>query len=134
MSRLETACQEFLHTVQACLKSKSMASCCANIDLDVWQYITYQQGVDAEHKGHKLYEKADFRRFLGLPNDWFYILNQHGEGIAIHFPIKAKVKVSWSPSRFVLRNGKLEVAPRIPLEKVTNKLVKRACNIDNILM
>lgn len=134
MSRLETASRYFLHTIQACLKSKSMASCYVNMDLDVWRYITYQQGVDAEHKGHKLYEKEDFRRFLGLPDDWFYILNDHGEGKAIQFPIKAKAIVSWSPSRFVSRNGKLEISPRVPLEIVTIDLVKRACNIDNILM
>ncbi len=109
-----------------------MGSCHVNIDLDIWRYITYRQGADAEHKGYKLYEKEEFRRFSGLPDDWFYTLNEHGEGFAVLFPIKAKPKVSLSPSRFVSRNGKLEKAQRIPLEKVTIDFVKRACNVDNI--
>jgi hypothetical protein len=100
-----------------------------NIELDVWRYITYQRGEEAEYKGHKLHSKDDFGRFLGLPADWFYVLNQHGEGMAIRFPIKAKAIVSWTPSMFVSNNGTLELAPRIPLEKITIDFPKRACNI-----
>ena len=70
--------------------------------------------------------------FFDLPADWFYVLNKHGEGMAVRFPIKAKAVLSWTPSRFVPNNGTLEPAQRIPLEKIIIDFRKRACNIDNI--
>ncbi len=111
-----------------------MGSCHVNIDLDIWKYITYRQEADAERKGYKLYEKEEFRHFSGLPDDWFYTLNEHGEGFTVQFPIKAKPKDVLSSSGFVSRSGRLEKAQRIPLEKVTIDFVKRACNVDNILI
>ena len=130
--RLERACRDFLHAIHTSLKSKSMAPCYVNMELDVWRYVTYQRGEEAEHRGHRLYSKDDFGRLSCLPADWFYVLNQHGEGMAIRFPIKAKALVAWTPSRFVSNNGTLELAPRNPLEKITIDFAKRACNIDNI--
>ena len=87
-----------------------MASSYVNMELDVWRYITYRWGEEAEHKGHKLYKKDDFGRFSGLQADWFYVLNQHGKRMVIRFPIKVKAVVSWTPSRFVSNNGTLELA------------------------
>ena len=59
-----------------------------NMELNIWRYITHGR-EDSDHKGHKMYSRDDFR-CLDLPADWFYVLNQHGEGMAVHFPMKAK--------------------------------------------
>ena len=109
-----------------------MAPTYVNMELDIWRYITHGRGEESNHKGHKMYSRDDFGRFGGLPADWFYVLNQHGEGMAVRFPIKAKAVLSWTPSRFVRNNGTLEPAQRIPLEKIIIDFRKRACNIDNI--
>ena len=121
-----------MHAVKSSLKSKSFGPIYVNVDLDVWRYINYNQGKECGHKGHKLYEKMDFSRLEGLPEDWFYTLNQHGEGIAIDFPIKAKTVLSWTPLNYVGKNGKLDIAPRIPIEKIKIEFAKRACNINNV--
>ncbi len=64
------------------------------MDLDVWRFSTYNRGTQSEHKGYILYDKEDFNRFETLPSDWYYLLNKHGEGKAIDFPIKARPTVS----------------------------------------
>jgi hypothetical protein len=130
--RLERACRDFVHTVQSGLKSKSYAPIYVHMELDVWRYITHNKGEECEHKGYKLYEKNEFGHFVGLPNDWFYTLNAHGEGMAIDFPIKAKPVLSWTPSKFVEKNGKLVKGERMPIEKIVIVFVKRACNINNV--
>ena len=130
--RLERACRDFVHAIHSRLKSKSNGSVYANMELDVWRYITFGKGRPAEHKGHTMFEKEDFLHFEGLPENWFYTLNQLGEGIKVKFPMKAKPIVSWTSSTFMSKNGKLEVAPKIPIEKISIMFVKAACNFDNI--
>ncbi|CAB4025927.1 Hypothetical predicted protein [Paramuricea clavata] len=100
--KFEQACRDFMNVVQTSLKSKSVSPVYVNMPLDVWRYITLNKGKKSDHKGHMLYEKEHFDRFKGLPHDWYYVLNQHGEGICVDFPIKAKPIVSWSPSRFTI--------------------------------
>ena len=103
------------------------------MDLDVWRYITYNpQGRKSNHKGHMLFEREDFQRFEGLRDDWCFILNQHGEGVSIDFPLKAKPLVSWTALKYILKSGKLVVAPKMPIEKVVFSFAKQACNMDNI--
>ena len=109
-----------------------MAAVVTNMDLDVWRYLTSNRGAASEHKGYTLYQKEDFGRFETLPSDWYCCLNEHGEGKGIDFPIKAKPMVSWSPSRYCKMNGKLQKAPRIPIEKVSLHFVRKACGIQNL--
>ena len=93
-SGFEQACRNFLHANQSGLKSKSVGPVYVDIDLDVWHYVTRNKGEKSNHKGHTLYRREDFQSFEGLPNDWYFVLNQHGEGILIDFPLKAKPLVS----------------------------------------
>ena len=69
---------------------------------------------------------------LRLPSDWHYYSNEHGEGKAIDFLLEAKLVVSWTPSRYHFANGKLETAPRMPLERVSLGFVRRACDLTNL--
>lgn len=131
-SRFEQACRNFLHAIQSGLKSESVGPFYVDIDLDVWRYVTRNKGEKSNHKGHTLYRREDFQRFEGLPNDWYFVLNQHGEGISIDFPLKAKPLVSWTLSKFIIKSGKLVKAPRVPIEKVVIFFAKQACNIDSI--
>lgn len=58
--RLGRACRYFFNGIQSCLKSKSCAPVYVHIELDVWRYITDNEGSECEHKGYKLYEKMTF--------------------------------------------------------------------------
>lgn len=91
-----------------------MATIYVNMELDVWRYITDNKGAASNHKGYTLYEKEHFSHFKTLPSNWYYCLNQHGEGTAVDFPIKTKPMVSWSARRYIAGNGKLQMAPRMP--------------------
>lgn len=106
-----------------------MAAVSINMDLDVWRYLTSGKGQASEHKGYTLYEKEDFYKFKFLPSDWFYVLNEHGEGTTIDFPIKAKPIISWSPCRYHKNNNKLQKAPRMPVERVSLYFLRKACSL-----
>ena len=84
------------------------------MDLDVWRYITSGKGRPAEHKGHTMFEKGEFVRFDGLPENWSYTLNQLGEGVKVKFPIKAKPIISWSKSTFISKKWKIGSGTTIP--------------------
>lgn len=130
--RLERACRDFTHAVSSSLKSKSFATVYASMELDVWRYIMFGKGIPSQHKGHMLYEKEDFCRFHGLLDNWYYTMNQHGEGFKVDFPIKVKPVLTWTNSNFVAKNDKLQVAPKIPLEKISISFAKAACSMNNI--
>ena len=130
--RMEFASRDFLHGVQTFLKGKSMATIYINMELDVWHYITMNKGTPSEHIGYKMYEKQDFQRFDSLPPDWYYWLDQHGERKSIDFPMKAKPTVSWTTSKYIMNNGKLVKAPKLPVEKISLTIVKRACDINSV--
>jgi hypothetical protein len=102
------------------------------MDLDIWRYVTYNKGTESNHRGHVLFEKEDFTRLRHLPVNWWYYFNNHGEGRAIDFPLKAKPVLSWSPAHFFKKDGKLCLASRFPMEKISITIVKRACDLDNI--
>lgn len=131
--RLMNAGRDFFSAVVSYLKSKTLASIYIDMELDVWRFIMHNKGIPSQHKGHMMYEKDDFVRFGTLPSHWYYVLNEHGEGTTIDFPVKAKPVLSWTASHYIVKNGKLEMAPKIPIEKVCMTIPKKACNVDNIL-
>jgi hypothetical protein len=94
--------------------------------------VTFGKGVPSEHRGHFLFEKNDFNQLKYLPENWWYQLNNDGQGTAVKFPIKIKPILSWSSSCNMKKYGKLVKAPRFPLEKLCITIVRSACNINNI--
>ena len=80
--------------------------------------------------------KGDFQRLEGFPDDWCFILNQHGEGVCTDFPLKAKAIHTWTTSKYIVKNRKLVKAPRVPILKVVIFFAKKHVihtfyNIDN---
>ena len=100
--------RKFYSAVVSYLKGKTIAPIYINMELDVWRFIMENKGIPSQYKGYMLYEKVDFVRFETPPSHWFYILNEHGEGIAVDFPIKAKTVSSWTPSHYIVNKGKLK--------------------------
>ena len=89
------------------------------------------KGIASEHKGYKMYNLDDFSK-LELPDTWWYYLDHHGEGKAIQFPIKMKSVLSWTPKRFVFKDGLLKQAKRLPIEKAKIHFCRRACNVQTL--
>lgn len=100
----------------------------------MWRYLVQDRGRKANKRGAYLLEKDEFDRFTHLPNHWHYVLNLHGEGNAIDFPIRVRPFLGrLSAKDFVVRpNNTLTKAPILYVEKLSVYFVKRACNSDNV--
>ena len=46
------------------------------------------------------------------------------------FPIKAKTVLSWTASHYIVNEGKLQGAPKIPVEQISLTIAKKACNLN----
>ena len=103
-----------------------------NIDLDVWRFVTCNKGTVSEQRRHYLFEKYDLARLKYPPEDWWYNLNQDGEGAVVDFPLKAKPLLSWSAQKYIKMHGKIIKAVRFPMENVCQTIIRKACHIDSI--
>lgn len=79
-----------------------------------------------------MYSVPDLTRLHKLPNNWWYFLNDHGEGQAVKQPLKIKPLLTWTPKKNMLTEGKLVPAPRMPLEKLCVDILRRACDVHNL--
>lgn len=100
--------------------------------LDIWRYVTFGKGLASEHRDHFLFQKDDLNKLKYLPENWWYQLNDDGEGTAVKFPIKIKALLSWSTKCNMVKDGKLVKAPRFPLEKLSITIIRKACNLKNL--
>ena len=130
--RLQEASRAFAAGILSALKNQSTSPVYVNLGLDIWRYVTYNEGTASQHRGNFLFEKNDLVRFKYLPSHWWYFFNVHGEGCGIDFPIKVKPVLSWTPAHFVKKVDKLIHAPRIPIEKICITIIRRGYNMDNI--
>ena len=133
MERVERCCHSFLLNVRSGVKSSGVdAHVQVPFDLDVWRYLS--KGKGTANGKWLLFEREYFERFNGLPNHWYYCLNQHGEGKAIDFPIKLKPYLAKAATKDYLPgdNGSVVKAQTIYCEKLSVYFVKRACNINNL--
>ena len=102
--RLQEAAYHFATGILSALKNSSVSPFYVHMYLDVWRYLTHGKGTPSQHRGHVLYSKHDFERFAALPEYWWYYLDEHGEGKAVHFPIKIKPVLIWSPVHHIRRS------------------------------
>jgi len=101
------------------------------MDLDIWRYVTTGRGKDSRHRGYRLYSIVDMG-LLHLPDNWWYYLDEHGEGHAIEPPFKVRSFISWTPSTNMVVKGKLQQGLRMPQEKLCIDILKRSCNTENL--
>ena len=114
------------------LKSTSLANGSVEMEHDCWRYITQGKGTPSEHRGYFLYGQHDFGRLPMLPTDWWYFLNQLGEGKKIDFPMKVKAVIAWSPKKHVVSGATLTEAPQFPIEKLSIYFARLPCNQTNL--
>ena len=131
-SELEIAARSFASGVLHLLKSKAMGNGYISMDHDCWRYITQGKGTSSEHRGYYLFERSDNGRLPMLPSDWWYFLNQHGEGKKVDFPMKIKAALDWSPKKFISDGKKVLPGPRFPIERLSVCFARLPCNEKNI--
>jgi len=123
-----------LEGVSSILKSKSVKSLHSTdirIDHDIMRYIFRGLGEVSADNHSMLYERADFDRF-NLPPYWYYCLNEHGQGIAVDFPVKIRLMLSYTNTYYIVSSGKLQKTPISPIEKVLITLNRKACDQHNL--
>ena len=101
------------------------------MDLDVWHYVSVGKGTPSQHRGFTLFNIGDMR-LLQLPENWWYYLDNLGDGQAIDPPFKVRPFISWTPSTNILIAGKLKPSPKMPQEKLCIDINKRRCNLENL--
>ena len=122
--RQEEACRQFACSVISALKS-FFSSIYVSMDLDIWWYFVNGKGKKSQQQGHFLYQLEDFVMLKYLPLHWWYYITEHGEGMAVDFPIKVKPILTWSPCHHYFSNGKVLKAQRFPLEKLCVTILRR---------
>lgn len=133
-SRVKCFCEHFQDGILKHLKSKSMnPQISIHLDHDIWRFMFHGKGKAAQHHpGWVLLEKGDFSR-LELPEYWWYALDQHGEGRAISFPMRARTVLSYSSKRYIRdAEGNTVLAPRKPVETATFIIARCQRGLDNL--
>jgi hypothetical protein len=64
---------------------------------------------------------------LFFPNNWDNLLDKHGQGTKVHFPVKVRHFISWSsPQHIVNTSGNVVPSSRSYLEKMSMDFIKVA--------
>jgi hypothetical protein len=69
--------------------------------------------------------ECDFQATF-FSDDWDYLLDMHGQGIKIHFPVKVRHFISWSRKRYLNNAGTITEGARSYLEKLSLNFIKVA--------
>lgn len=73
-----------------------------------------------------LLEKEDFQAVY-FPDNWDNLLDLHGQGTKVHFPVKVRHFISWSPAQHVVdESGNVVPSPRSYLKKMSFSFIKLA--------
>ena len=71
---------------------------------DVYRYFFNNKGTLSRDSKYTILSLKDFNK-LSLPYHWWYILDAHGQGKAVHFPLKMKAYLGKSPKHFIVEAG-----------------------------
>ena len=120
MSRLKVA------VAYALKASKVRQTLTVEFRQDVYSHHFRRKGY--EQGSWKVLEKDDFpHQFFFHPSHWDKFLDQHGQGTKIHYPVKVRHYISWSPKGFAKnQNENIMEAPRGYQEKLSLKIIKVA--------
>ena len=123
----------FQNGILAYLKSHAVQPCYIdNFHLNVWRYISQGKGENFSSRGDVLLQRSDFSNFSTLSSHWGYCLNEHGQGVAIYFPVKVKPILSWSSNYYAFGGKAVVHAPKRPKEKLKLTITRRPCNVNNL--
>ena len=90
---------------------------------DVFKYLFPGKGtVDRQWQ---ILQKGDLSQKC-FPEDWDCLLDQHGQGTWIYYPIRIRHFIAWSPKHFFKTNEGVRPAAQAFEEKVTVKFIKVA--------
>lgn len=90
---------------------------------DVFQHLFGNKGYALGQ--WKILEEGDFPvKFFFQPSPWDILLDHHGQGTKVHYPVKARHFISWSPKGFTRQNNSIVEGPRAHQEKLSMVTIK----------
>ena len=76
--------------------------------------------------GWVLLNANDFESIY-FPSGWDELFDEHGQGFKVHYPVKVRHFLSWSPQKFIAdQTGTMIKANRACLEKLSVNMIKVA--------
>lgn len=99
---------------------------------DIYRFCFQGKGTPSRDPKYSMFCLKDFERLL-LPHHWWYILDEHGQGKAVHFPIKMKEFLGKSPKHYIVQGSDLVLAPSMVLEKVSLTINIKASKKESLL-
>ena len=112
---------------QALKSSRTRQTITVEFRQDVFEYLIGDKGY---REGQwRVLEKEDFlEEYFFQPTEWDSLLDSHGQGTKIYYPVKVRHYISWSPKGYIKSQNQLALteAPRSYQEKLSVKIVKVA--------
>jgi hypothetical protein len=91
---------------------------------DVFKFLFAGKGYFLQR--WQVLEENDFPQQL-FQKGWTVRMNKHGEGMKLHFPVKIRWFISWSPLKYnVDTKGTTVPCKRAPFEKLSIEVIKVA--------
>ena len=91
---------------------------------DVFRFLFKTRGI--KQGNWQLLQQGDFSPTF-FPLDWHCVLDLHGQGTKMLFPVKIKQFIAWSPKHFhATANGNVAESARAFQEKVSLSFIKVA--------
>ena len=90
---------------------------------DVFKYLFFGKGKACSDKNWKMYEEIEFSK-CGFPANWNIIVDQHGDGIKLSFPVKMRTFLAISPKTYHKVGCEMKEVPRTYIEKLSVKFIK----------
>lgn len=89
----------------------------------MYKYLFNGRGRLSRQRHWTLFEAEDFS-CCQLPDKWNYLINHHGDGVQMMFPVKMRMFLAHSPKNFRLEGSKWTEVPRHYIEKISILFVK----------
>ncbi|KAK3738195.1 hypothetical protein QZH41_012779, partial [Actinostola sp. cb2023] len=123
-NRLQEGIDSLLYNLCVKLKAKSRSPHTFCFQHDVFRNLFSGKGNVSRDGKAMMMINNDFQH-LPFPPAWGQSLDKNGDGVAIQFPIRMQLHLSWSPRLTAFQDGKLVTKPRMPLEKLSVQFVRQ---------
>ena len=119
VSRLRVAIHQSLNSPRT--RSRVTVEFCEDVFSHFCLKARVKKGWTLVTVGENNFEETFFS------NNWDSLLDQHGQGTKIHFLVKARHFISWSPAQHnVDTSGNVVPSPKSYLEKMSMDFIKEA--------
>lgn len=131
ITRIQEHKDILLYNITVKLKSKSRSPHLFFFHHDIFRQFFFNKGTTSRDGKAVMLALTDFSH-LKLPYSWDQSLDSNGDGVAIQFPVRMQLHLTWSPKLTVFQDGKLVTQPRMPLEKLSVQFICKPFSISKI--